>query len=130
MAFRPNAAARSGIMDDGINHFNGATITIFTGTQPGEGGGSHSDTTLSSGTLPSPAFGAATAGAAGPATSWSLSISATGTAGWARITQGSAILDLDVGTTGADLNLDTLSLEDGGSVAVSGGSITLPGNDA
>ena len=130
MAFRPNAAARSGIMDDGINHFNGASITILDGSQPAEGGGSHSDATLASGTLPSPAFGAASSGGAGPATNWTLSISATGTAGWARITQGSAHLDLDLGTSGADLNVDTLSLEDGGSVSVTGGNVTLPGNDA
>ena len=130
MAFRPNEAARNLILDDGMNGFDGAAITYYSGTQPGAGGGSHSETLLATGALGTPAFAAASGGAVSPASTWSGSISETGTAAWARITQGSAIIDMDVGTSGASLNLDDVAFEDGGSVNVTGGTITLPGNDA
>lgn len=130
MAVRPNAAARQGIVTDGFAHFNGATITIFNGTQPATGGGSHSDTTLASGTLPSPAFATGANGSRGPASAWNLTVSADGTAGWARITQSGAHIDLSVGEGSGDISLDETTLENGGSISIASGSLTLPGNDS
>lgn len=53
----------------------------------------------------------------------------TGTASWYRVTKsdGTAIIDGTVGTSGADLNLNTTSIVAGGPVAVSSFTYTAPG---
>lgn len=133
MSFRPNIGARNGVLDEGVSYFDGLTITIYTGSQPGSGGGSTAETVLASGTIPTPAFDAADAGAASVASNWPLSITATGTAGWARITDGAGgVVDLSCGAdeSGEDLELSTTSLENGGTASVTFGTITLPNNDA
>jgi hypothetical protein len=130
MAVRPNTAARNGILDDGLAHFDGATLAIYTGTQPSAGGGATAETQLATGTLPTPAFAAASAGGRAPASNWSASIGTNGTAGWARLTKGSAIIDMDVGQGSGSLSLETVTLVDGDTVVVTGGSISLPSNDA
>ena len=128
MAVRLNTAARNGILDSGANHFNGGTLKIFTGTQPATGGGSHSDTELASGTISSPAFAAASSGSVSPNATWTASIGANGTAGWARLeaSAGGAMIDFAVGLGSGDLSLDDTSLTSGGVVNVTGGTITLP----
>lgn len=52
---------------------------------------------------------------------------ATGTAGWARITKAdgtTAVMDLTVGTSGAQINLSTLNITAGGAVSVTSWTIT------
>lgn len=57
------------------------------------------------------------------------SANATGTATWYRVTTsgGVAVVDGSVGTSGADLNLNTTSIVTGGPVAVSSFTYTAPG---
>jgi hypothetical protein len=57
------------------------------------------------------------------------SASATGTAAYFRITTsgGTAKLQGTVGTSGADLNLDTVSLVSGSPVAINSAAFTMPG---
>ena len=52
----------------------------------------------------------------------------TGTAAWARIADGAgvAVVDSDVSTTGAGINLNTVSIVAGGPVRLTSGSITVP----
>lgn len=54
------------------------------------------------------------------------SADATGTASWFRVTDsaGNAVYDGDVGTSGSDLNMDSVSFVAGGTVAVSSWVIT------
>lgn len=51
---------------------------------------------------------------------------ATGTAGWFRIldSDGNAVHDGDCGTSGGALNFNTLSVESGGTLTLTGGTIT------
>lgn len=52
---------------------------------------------------------------------------ANGTAGWARVTKAdgtTAVMDLTVGTAGAQVNLSTLQITAGGTVSVTGWTIT------
>ena len=53
---------------------------------------------------------------------------ATNTAGWARVADagGNAIMDVDVGTSGATINLNTTALVSGGPVAITSATLTVP----
>lgn len=132
MAVRPNEAASNAVLDEGLDHFDGGTVEIRTGTQPSAGGGSASGTLLATITLPNPAFAAASSRGRGPASTWTDTVDASGTAGWARIeaASGGAIIDVAVGEGSGDLSLDDAALVEGGTVQVTGGAISLPGNDA
>lgn len=112
---------------DAITTFVGAAgkLRIYSGTRPATGG--TATTLLVELTLGSPFAGAAangvlTANAVTPGTAV-----ATGTAAWARILKadGTTIaIDLGVGTSGAELNLATLSIVSGATVSVSSLTIT------
>lgn len=58
----------------------------------------------------------------------SVTVAATGTAGYFRLktSGGTAVLDGDVGTTGASLNLSSTSLVAGGTVDLGVPTITVP----
>lgn len=105
-------------------------LSIYSGTQP-----TNPDTALSGNTLlaslalsatfaPSASGGVLTANAITSATA-----SATATATWATLTTsgGTRIVDMSVGTSGADLNLSTTSIVSGATVAVS--SLTITSGD-
>lgn len=127
--------AQQGAMDavvDLIDAGSGAgTIKIYTGTQPATG-----DTALSGNTLlgtltfSDPAFGATNS--SGVATASSItsdtSADATGTATWARIqdSNGANVFDCDVGTSGATINLNSVSITSGGTIAITSFTMTHP----
>lgn len=103
-------------------------LSIYSGTQP-----TNPDTALSGNTLlaqlalsatfaPAPSGGVLTANAITTETS----ANATGTATWGTLTTsgGTRKVDFSVGTSGADLNLNTTSIVSGASVAVSSLTIT------
>lgn len=81
-------------------------------------------------TMSNPAFGAASAGVAtaGAITS-DTSADATGTATFFRVTNaaGTAIIQGNVDTSGADLNLSSTSITSGGTIAVSSLTYTQQG---
>lgn len=130
MPCRPNEAASNAILDSGLDFFDGATITLYTGTQPTAGGGSHSDTELASGTLPDPDAFAAASGRGRAPNGWTVTGVAAGEAGWARVTQGSAIIDWDVGEGSGSLSLDDTTIAVSDEVEISAGTgVILPGND-
>jgi hypothetical protein len=127
-----STAARNAAADaivDLIDAGAGAgTIKIYTGSSPGPGSAA-TGTLLATLTFSDPAFGAASSGTAtASAITSDTSADDTGTAGYARVedSDGNDIMDLTVGTSGADLNLDSVSIVAGGTVSVSSCTITMP----
>lgn len=112
---------------------NSGTIKIYTGAQPALDG-SLTGTLLATLTFGSTAFGSSAA-SAGTVTATANSITSgtagnTGTAGYfALVTSGSAtVMTGSVGTSGADLNMNTLSITSGNTVACSSFLITQAQN--
>jgi hypothetical protein len=131
MALQPRitaavANAMIGIIGSNVNN---GFIKIYDGTQPTNGGDAITTQNLIA-TLPlnSTAFGAASNGvmaanAIGPAVA-----AFSSTAIWYRLTDsgGTFMIDGSVGTSGCDLNLNTVTITSGDTVAVTSFSITQP----
>lgn len=102
-----------------------AKIRIYNGTRPATGG---TATTLlaeltAGATLGTVSNGVLTIGSV----TEDSSANATGTATWARITQSDGsthVMDMSVGTSGADLNLNSTSINSGVAVQITSGTIT------
>jgi hypothetical protein len=104
---------------------NAGKLEIYAGTKPATGGAE--GTLLATFTLGSPFAPAASGGVQSPTLPSATTGVATGTAGWARVnkTDGSTyVMDLTVGTSGAQVNLNTLSITSGGAVTVTSWTIT------
>jgi hypothetical protein len=109
---------------------SGALIDIYTGTKPaGPGTAITSQTKL--GTLTcSATFGTYSAGVLTANTiTQDSAADATGTAAWYRLktSGGTALIDGEIGTSGSDLNLNTLSIVTGGPISISSFTYTMPG---
>lgn len=114
-------------------------LSIYSGAQPATTLTADSGTKLSTLTLSSTAFPASTSTTAnGLATATANAITsdtnaaATGTAGYFRLktgTGGTTIYQGNVGTSGADLNLNTTSITAGDTIAITSFKITLPCGD-
>lgn len=109
---------------------NGALLRIYDGSRPATGG--TATTLLAELTCGSPFAGAASGGVlTANAITQDSSANATGTATWFRIVQSGGsthVMDGDVGTSGSDLNLDSVSIVAGGEVAVT--SFVITGGNA
>jgi hypothetical protein len=110
---------------------NGGTIKIYTGTQPATADtGIGGSTLLATFTLGSPGFGNAVNGVITlSGTPLTVAAAATGTAGWFRMWKSdgtTAVLDGSVGTSGAQINLNTTSITSGVNVSITSGTITMP----
>lgn len=110
---------------------NAGKIAVYDGTRPATGGAATTKLwELSLGTTPgTKPSGSVTNGVLTINTNGSTGAAAvaTGTATWARITTdaGTFVCDLNVGTTGADINLNTVSITSGQTVYITnGGTIT------
>lgn len=100
-------------------------LRIYDGTRPATGGAA--TTLLAELTLSDPSADAAAAGALTfNAITQDASANATGTATWARIvdSDGNVVLDCSVGTSGADIILNTTSIVSGATVSVTSAVIT------
>ena len=113
---------------DAITTFAGANakLRIYNGTRPATGG---TATTLLAELTCGSSLAAAAAGGVLTfnAITSDTSADATGTATWARIVKSDGtthVLDCSVGTSGADINLNTTSIVSGASVAVTSAAIT------
>jgi len=122
------AAVANAAADAAVALANGGALRIYSGSQPATAATAISgQTLLAELTLGNPAFGAA---ANGVATANSItadsSANATGTAAFFRVVSsgGTGLWDGSVGTSGADLNLDSVSLVSGGNVSVSSFTFT------
>lgn len=117
------ASAAADAVVDKVDQGSGAgKLRIYDGTQAAT-----ADTAVGAQTLLAelsfgdPAFGAASNGVAtANAITADSSANATGTASWFRVvdSDGTAIFDGTVGTSGADLNLNTTSIVSGAEVSV------------
>ncbi len=104
-----------------------ATIKIYTGSAP-----TNADTAIGAQVLLvtltcAATFGTSTSGVLTLGSITSGTAVATGTAGWARVATsgGTTICDLtSVGTSGSDINLNTVSITTGGTVSITSGTIT------
>jgi hypothetical protein len=107
-----------------------ALLRIYDGTRPAKGG--TATTLLAELTCGSPFAGSATGGElTANAISDDTDANATGTATWFRIVASNGttfVMDGDVGTSGADLNLDSVSIVAGGTVSVT--SFVITGGNA
>lgn len=105
-------------------------IEIRSGTRPVNANSAATGTLLATLTFSDPAFGAAnTSGVAtASAITSDTSADATGTATWARVfdSNGATVMDLSVGTSGADINLDSVSIVAGGTVSITAMTVTMP----
>lgn len=121
-----SVAARNAMLD-AITTAIGSSgkVRIYSGTRPATGG--TATTLLAELPLSATAAAAASSGVLTlNAITNDSSADATGTASWFRIlTSGNtAVIDGDVGTSGSDLNLNTVSIVSGGPVAISSFTIT------
>jgi hypothetical protein len=126
-------------VEDAVNEvtplMNSGFLVIYTGTQPTDANQALTGTLLATLSLSATAFGSATAsGSAGSrvvtATANSVTnatASNTGTAGYFALlaSNGTTVVAMgSVGTSGADLNLSTLSIVSGNTVSITSGTIT------
>lgn len=100
-------------------------VDIYNGTRPASGG---TATTLLVHLPLSATSAVSTTGVLTFNAITTTNAAATGTATWFRVTTsgGTFVIDGDVGTSGADLNLNTSSIVSGGPVAISSFTITSP----
>lgn len=110
---------------------NAGLLKIYDGSQPaGPGTAVGAQVLLGTLTCGTPFAAGASSGllTAGAITQDSAA-DATGTASWYRLctSGGTAIIDGSVGTSGADLNLNTTSIVTGGPIAVTSFTYTAPG---
>jgi len=103
-----------------------ALLRIYDGTRPATGG---TATTLLAELTCNATFapGAATGVLTLNAITQDTSANATGTATWARIVQSDGtthVLDCSVGTSGADINLNSVAISSGAAVSVTSATVT------
>jgi hypothetical protein len=125
------ASAACDAIVDAIDGGAGAgTIKIYAGTIPTDADTAlGAQTLLATLTFSDPAFGAASNGVAtASAITSDTSADATNTATWARIASSTpvTIMDVTVGTSGDDINFNTVSFVTGATVAITALTVTVP----
>ncbi len=133
MAVRLTNAAQDAANDavvDQLDAGGAGTLAIYSGTQPADADdGIGGATLLGTLTFSVPAYAASTGGsAAANSITQDSSADATGTAAWfrARSGAGTTIFDGSVGTSGADLNLNTVDIVVGGPIEVTSLNFAFP----
>ena len=129
MALALTAALRNAHLDAitaAIDTGAGAgVVQIYDGSRPASGG--TATTLLGTVTCSDPAAPAASGGVLTFSTfTEDSSADATGTATWARIedSTGAWVMDMDVGTSGTELVMNTTSITAGGPIRIDSGSLT------
>jgi hypothetical protein len=125
------ASAACDAIVDAIDGGAGAgTIKIYSGTIPTDADTAiGAQVLLATLTFSDPAFGAAANGVAtASAITSDTSADATNTATWARIASSTptTIMDVTVGTSGDDINFNTVSFVTGATVAITALTVTVP----
>ena len=124
------ASAAADAVVDLIDAGGAGTIKIYTATIPTDANTAlGAQTLLATLTFSATAFGAASNGVAtASAITSDSSADATGTAAWARIASGAGttIMDVTVGTSGDDINFNTVAFVAGASIAISALTYTQP----
>jgi hypothetical protein len=122
----------TGIQNDLANKMNDdidtGVLRIYSGTSPGPNSAA-TGTKLAELTLPEKASNSVTNGVLTLGAITQQNALATNTAGYFRLLESNGttvIADGDVGTSGATLNLNTTSIVQGGPVAITSFTITVP----
>ncbi len=105
------------------------TCKVYTGTQPTTANDAETGTLLATFTLADPAYSASSTGVAALAgTPRATTGLAAGTAGWFRVedSTGANVFDGTVGTSGQQMNLNTLTVSVGVNLELTSGNITAP----
>ena len=142
MAIRLSTGLRNKINDSGLaDAFDtNGRINIYSGAQPASANDAATGTLLATLTLAADAVTAASSGGVltFAAIGSDTSIDASGTPGWFRVHRASDTAptsaanttdrryDGNIGTSGADLNFDSVTWVAGGTVAISSLTLTLP----
>jgi hypothetical protein len=132
MAIRLTTTARDAAMS-GIGGFkavfDSGTIEIYSGSVPASVGSTPAGTLLAVLTFGSTAFGSASSGTiTANAITSDTSADATGTAGCfvMKNSGGTILCDGSVGTSGADINFDSVNFVATGTVSIGSFTFTLP----
>ena len=130
MAIKTSIVARNAELDALAPLFNSGYLRIYTGAPPATPETAPSGVLLAELRFNATAFGAAANGViVANAITSDASADATGTAGWCRSLKSdgtTALIDGDVSTSGAFLNMNSVAIQQGASVAVTSYSITDP----
>lgn len=122
MALQYSAALRNARADAKTAQVgNAGLLRIYTGAAPADCVTAATGTKLSEHTTGSPFAPAASAGVLSPTLPANVNALASGTAGYWRVYKAdgtTCVVQGSVGTSGADLNLNTLTLASGGPVQV------------
>lgn len=118
-------------LDSALNVLNSGYIEIYTGTQPATpdipaGGGNTLLVTLP---LSATAFGASSGGTKTANAITNATAVATGTATWFRVyesNQSTAVIDGSVGTSSADMILNSVNISSGALVQITSYSVAMP----
>lgn len=124
-----STAARNAADDAAMALCNGGTLKFYTGSAPTNPSDAASGTLLATLTMNATAFAASVAGVAtANAIAPDSNCAASGTAGYWRILSAGAvcIMQGSVGTSGAEINLNSLSITSGGTCAVTALTVTMP----
>ena len=134
MANNPKTAtaSRNLALNAAFDPLNGGFLRIYDGTQPTDANTAlGSQVLLAELTLNATAFAAASSGSkAANAITSDSSANATGTATWGSLVKSGGtrasdtVMDFSVGTSGADLNLNSVAISAGAAVAVTSFSVT------
>jgi len=128
-------ASRNTMLDALTATINSGTVKVYDGTMPASVATAVTDQTLlATLTLGSTAFGSAVSGVAtANAITSDSSADDDGTATWARISTsgGTAVMDVNVGTSGDDavLTFNTTSFVSGAEIAMTSFTLTLPSGE-
>src|SRR3990167_5583659 len=124
------ASAAADAVVDRIDTGGAGTIKIYTATIPTDADTAlGAQTLLATLTFSATAFGAASNGVAtASAITSDSSADATGTAAWARIANGAGTtqMDVTVGTSGEDINFNTVAFVSGAVIAITSLTYTQP----
>lgn len=122
MALQYSTAARNGRGDAIATAVgNAGLLRIYTGAAPADCVTAASGTKLSEHTLASPFAPATSGGVQSPTLPANVNALASGTAGYWRVYKSdgtTCVIQGSVGTSGADLNLNTLTIASGGPVQI------------
>lgn len=129
MAIKLSAACRNAMLDGITSTVGGSALwRIYDGTRPATVATAVTSQTLLAELTCNATFAPAASGGVLTANAITAdsSANATGTAAWFRIVTsgGTAVIDGDVGTSGSDLNLSSVSIVATGSVAISSATFT------
>jgi hypothetical protein len=129
---RITAATANSMLDSGIGtQADAGFLRIYSGTQPTNGGDAiGAQVLLAELTMNADAFPSASAGVlTANAITQDSSANATGTASWFRLVKvdgTTVLLDGSVGTSGCDLNINSVSITAGGTVSCTSMTIGEP----